>query len=153
MSSIEYIYPFSKDQFIESIQNMQNRFIEDYIIKIIDKDHFMIGVQRAGHSGGYWYKAELNELESKTHIKGELLLLEGNNPTYRYTWFDKIRDFILISMIFILFWWIFILFWIIKQFEKWIQKLKGKPVIKDKTPIEKLDMLMIYRFQCERINR
>ena len=76
--SEEYIfeYPGTKQMFIDSLKQFPNNdnnfyYFDDYIVKLTENEiHF--GVERAGHSGGYWFIPQIVEYENKTEFRGEI---------------------------------------------------------------------------------
>lgn len=151
VQKIKYQYPYKKDQFIQQIKNIKNQNLDDYMITIVDMNHLMIGVQRTGHSNGYWYKAEVIEQDTYTFIRGDLLLLGSDQQIIVNTFFDKIKEILLLGLVFIFLWWLFLGFWIVLTIQKKIERHKGMIVAKEKTPEEKLDSLMIDILSCNRI--
>ncbi len=96
--SQEYIfeYPGTKQMFLDSLRkhsysNSDFFYFNDYIIKIVgDKIHF--GIERAGHSGGYWYVPEITEYENKIEFRGKIQYI---GPVDNRTKFEKIKEGIL----------------------------------------------------------
>ncbi len=92
--SQEYIfeYPGTKQLFLDSLRkhsysNSDFFYFNDYIIKIVgDKIHF--GIERAGHSGGYWYVPEITEYENKIEFRGKIQYI---GPVDNRTKFEKIK--------------------------------------------------------------
>ncbi|CDR30901.1 Uncharacterised protein [Acholeplasma oculi] len=108
VQKIKYQYPYNKDQFIQQIKNIKNQNLDDYMITIVDMNHLMIGVQKTDHSNGYWYKAEVIEPDTCTFIRGDLLILGSDQQIIVNTFFDKVKEILLLGLVFIFLWWLFL---------------------------------------------
>ena len=66
---------------------------------------FNLGIERGGHSGGYWYVATLTESDGVTEIWGEIVYRSYHkNGEYREdTKWEKIREWLGIVLIVIFF--------------------------------------------------
>lgn len=80
--SKEYVFEFfgTKEEFISKIVSNKSfinssiaktYYLDDYMISISENE-ISFGIQRAGHSGGYWYTPIITELEDRTVLKGKI---------------------------------------------------------------------------------
>ena len=88
----KYVFRFegTKDMFLDQFNWSNGYFddmakykhINDYILKLIGTEiHF--GVERGGHSGGYWYVPTIIEFDD--HIEFEGKISQYNKCIYAYT--------------------------------------------------------------------
>ena len=82
-----YEYPSSKEALLHQLNdrrgNNHNYCFGDYLIEIKSDDRFFLGVERGGHSGGYWYVARIEETSAGTQIiRGSIVYNpdEDGNP-------------------------------------------------------------------------
>ena len=91
MKNIEYRYPYSREKFIDNCITIDREVNEDYRIKFNGDDEILFGIERAGHSGGYWFKSRLIERENELHIIGEMILMDSNNKKIEFSKKEKIK--------------------------------------------------------------
>lgn len=151
MKNIEYRYPYSRETFINNCITMDREVNEDYRIKFSGDDEILFGVERAGHSGGYWFKSRLIESDNGLHIIGEMILMDFDNKKIEFSKKDKIKETLFMIIFIILTWWLFIIFWIVKTTNKLYNKIIGKKLEPQLTKEEKLDRLMINLLCCEKV--
>ena len=104
--SQEYVFEYSgtKQMFLDSLRkysytNDDFFYFNDYIIKIVgDEVHF--GIERAGHSGGFWFIPQIIEYENKIEFRGEIQYI---GPVDNRTKFEKIKEGILTVFFTVLF--------------------------------------------------
>ena len=104
--SQEYVfeYPGTKQMFLDSLRkysytNDDFFYFNDYIIKIVgDEVHF--GIERAGHSGGFWFIPQIIEYENKIEFRGEIQYI---GPVDNRKKFEKIKEGILTGLFTVLF--------------------------------------------------
>jgi hypothetical protein len=151
MKNIEYRYPYSREQFIENCKTVYREHQDKYLIKFNGDDEILFGVERAGHSGGYWFKSRLIERENGLHIIGEMILMDSDNKKIEFSKKDKIKETLFMIIFIILTWWLIIIVWFIKATNKLYNKIIGKKLEPQLTKEEKLDRLMINLLCCEKI--
>ena len=82
----EYVFRFqgSKEEFLylldQKASGKQLRYMGNYMIELID-DEIHFGVERGGHSGGYWFVSKLNEIDSEVEFRGTIKYI---GPEYKY---------------------------------------------------------------------
>jgi hypothetical protein len=144
----KYVFRFkgTKEMFLNRFQWSNDisddkercKYINEYIIKLIgDKIHF--GVDRGGHSGGYWYVPEITEFDDYIELRGKIKY-ESDETNALIRFCDKLAEVIL-----------YILFLpIIGIIELYtlIRKLCNKPVPKAQSTEDKLFDLMINHLNC-----
>ncbi len=104
--SQEYVfeYPGTKQMFLDSLRKYSHTnddffYFNDYIIKIVgDEVHF--GIERAGHSGGFWFIPQIIEYENKIEFRGEIQYI---GPVDNRKKFEKIKEGILTGLFTVLF--------------------------------------------------
>ena len=104
--SQEYIFEYqgTKLMFLDSLKKYPNNndtffYFDNYIVKLIENEiHF--GVERAGHSGGYWFIPQITEYENKIEFRGEIQFI---GPVVNRSKIRKIRDDIFVYLICVLF--------------------------------------------------
>ena len=104
--SQEYIFEYqgTKQMFFDSLKKYPNNndtffYFDNYIVKLLENEiHF--GVERAGHSGGYWFIPQITEYENKIEFRGEIQYI---GPVVNRSKIQKIKDDIFVCLICILF--------------------------------------------------
>ena len=111
---------------------------------------FYLGIERGGHSGGYWYVATLTESDGVTEIWGEIVYRSYHkNGEYREdTKGEKIREWLGIVLIVIFFSPVFLIALAIWGIMLLIGKLRGKPVEATMSTEEKLTRFMTEVLGC-----
>ena len=111
---------------------------------------FDLGIERGGHSGGYWYTATLTETEDGTEMRGEIVYRSYHkNGEYREdTKGEKIREWLGIVLIVIFFSPVFLIALAIWGIMLLIGKLRGKPVEATMSTEEKLTHFMTEGMGC-----
>ena len=91
---------------------------------------FNLGIERGGHSGGYWYTATLTETEDGTEMRGEIIYrtYHRDGELREDTKGEKIREWLGIMLL--------------------IGKLRGKPVEITMSTEEKLTHFMTEVMGC-----
>ena len=156
----EYIFEFlgTKNEFLEALNSYPNNlsyneekyyYFDDFIVKIIDNTiHF--GVERGGHSGGYWFVPTITEYEDRIEFRGTVQYIGPDNEPDDRGKFRKAMDKIGEVLLFILFLPVILIVWIY-IFIKWlIRKISKKP--NPQTLEEKLFVLMENHLRCIRKN-
>ena len=111
---------------------------------------FDLGIERGGHSGGYWYAATLIETEDGTEMRGEMVYrsFHGDGSYREATKWEKIQEkffmaiLVLICLIPIL---VFFAVWGILLL---IGRIRGRPVEVTMSTEEKLTRFMTEVMGC-----
>ena len=108
---------------------------------------FDLGIERGGHSGGYWYTATLTETEDGTEMRGEIVFrtFHGDEEVRKNAKWKKISEWILIIIFFLPVLLIALPTWGIMLL---IGKLRGKPVEATMSTEEKLTHFMTEVMGC-----
>ena len=139
-----YTYEYSYDK--EYIFNKLKK-VNDYKIVIKDDHSFMIGLEST-HSGGFWYVANIEEVENKQVIYGQIVHNPDENGKPRkviYKTKNKIKDSLIIVIMFILTWWLLLIIWLCGI----IFKLSKKNKV-ELSKEQKLDKFMIEYLCCNK---
>ena len=153
----EYVFDFigTKEDFLNTLNLYHHNtsyngnefyYFDDYIVKICNGViHF--GVERGGHSGGYWYIPLITEYEERIEFSGTVEYIGPEDNRGRI---KKVIDGIGLSVLIILVLPIILLIWLYMLFEWIIRKLIKKQRAKAKTTEEKLFDLMENHLGCIR---
>ncbi|MBE6130438.1 MAG: hypothetical protein E7183_01845 [Erysipelotrichaceae bacterium] len=139
-----YTYEYSYDK--EYIFNKLKK-ANDYRIVIKDEYRFMIGLE-ATHSGGFWYVANIEEVENKQTIFGQIIHNpdeDGKPRKVEYKTKDKIKDGLIIAVMFIILWWLLLIIWICGSIYSLFTKKK-----EELTKEQKLDKFMTEYLCCKK---
>ena len=111
---------------------------------------FDLGIERGGHSGGYWYTATITETEDGTEMRGEIVFrtFHGDEEVRKNAKWKKISEWILIVIFFLPVLLIALPTWGIMLL---IGKLRGKPVEATMSTEEKLTHFMTEVMGCNTI--
>ena len=107
----------------------------------------MIGLEST-HSGGFWYVANIEEVENKQVIYGQIVHNPDENGKPRkviYKTKNKIKDSLIIVIMFILTWWLLLIIWLCGI----IFKLSKKNKV-ELSKEQKLDKFMIEYLCCNK---
>ena len=149
--SQEYKFEFSgtKDDLILKINTLFNHSYgryryDNYIIDIVDEE-IRFGVERGGHSGGYWYIPTITECGEKIELCGSISYI---GPDDNRNKFQKVIDTVKLVLLLIVFSPIFltiILYSLVEAMIRKIFKLK-----RPKNTEDKLNFLMETHLGCVR---
>lgn len=114
---------------------------------------FDLGIERGGHSGGYWYTATLNKMEGGTEMRGEIVYrsLHGDGSYREATKWEKAKDIIFTVFIALLFLIPILIFYAVEGIARLLGKLRGKPVKWTLSTEEKLIHFMTEVMGCNTI--
>ena len=114
---------------------------------------FDLGIERGGHSGGYWYTATLNKMEGGTEMRGEIVYrsLHGDGSYREATKGEKAKDIIFTVFITLLFLIPILIFYAVEGIARLVGKLRGKPVKWTLSTEEKLIHFMTEVMGCNTI--
>ena len=139
-----YTYEYSYDK--EYIFNKLKK-ANDYKIVIKDEYRFMIGLEST-HSGGFWYVANIEEVENKQIIFGQIIHNpdeDGKPRKVEYKAKDKIKDGLIIAVMFIILLWLLLIIWICGSISSLFTKKK-----EELTKEQKLDKFMTEYLCCRK---
>ena len=99
-----YEYHGTKEHFLEDLNSQfNNNTARGYLLERKENGNFFLGVERAGHSGGNWYVANVTEENGKTQITGKIVYNPDENGQERKSERkSSIKDTIGIVIMFIL---------------------------------------------------
>ena len=111
---------------------------------------FNLGIERGGHSGGYWYVATVNETESGTEMRGEIIYrsLHGDGSCREATKWEKLKEKLFIVMVGLLCLIPILIIYAVRGILLLIGKLRGKPVEATMSTEEKLTRFMTEVMGC-----
>ena len=114
---------------------------------------FDLGIERGGHSGGYWYVATLTETEDGTEMRGKIVYrtYHKDGKLREDTKGERIREWLGIVLIVIFFSPVFLIALAIWGIMLLIGKLRGKPVEATLSTEEKLTRFMTEVMGCNTI--
>lgn len=146
--SQEYVSEFygTKEDFLSCLDRLSNNYyqsskiyyINNYIVKFVDNEiHF--GVERAGHSGGFWFIPRITELNDRMEFRGKIKYIGPSCNQYTK---EKVINKIVVFFVSILLL-PFVLFIMLFTFIKGImERLKKQHKPKLKTTEDRLFDLM-----------
>ena len=128
----------------EAVQNSGHLLYED------TQNGFDLGIERGGHSGGYWYAATMTETEGGAEMRGEVVYrtYHKDGKLREDTKGEKIREWLGIVLIVIFFSPVFLIALAIWGILLLIGKLRGKPVEATMSTEEKLTRFMTEVMGC-----
>ncbi len=114
---------------------------------------FDLGIERGGHSGGYWYTATLNKMEGGTEMRGEIVYrsLHGDGSYREATKWEKAKDILFTVFIALLFLIPILIFYAVEGIARLVGMLRGKPVKWTMSTEEKLTHFMTEVMGCNTI--
>ena len=128
----------------ETVQNSGHLLYED------TPNGFDLGIERGGHSGGYWYVATMTETENGTEMRGEIVYrtYHKDGKLREDTKGEKLREWLGIALIVIFFSPVFLIALAIWGIMLLVGKLRGKPVEGTMSTEEKLTHFMTEVMGC-----
>lgn len=114
---------------------------------------FDLGIERGGHSGGYWYTATLTKTEGGTEMRGEIVYrsLHGDGSYREATKWEKAKDVIFTVFVALLCLIPILVIYAVQGILRLIGKLRGKPVEATMSTEEKLTHFMTEVMGCNAI--
>ena len=111
---------------------------------------FDLGIERGGHSGGYWYVATLTETEDGTEMRGEIVYrsLCGDGSYREATKWEKVKETLFVILVGLLCLIPILVIYAIQGILRLIGKLRGKPVEATMSTEEKLTHFMTEVMGC-----
>ena len=154
--SREHIFEFygTKEDFLNILNSFPNRtylsgklyYFNDYIVKLID-DEIHFGVERGGHSGGYWFIPKITEFDERIEFCGTIRYIGSNdNQSKIRKTIDKIEEILLFVLLLPI-----VLIVKLYMIIEWVmRKICNRPKVKEKTTEERLFDLMENYMGCVR---
>ncbi len=114
---------------------------------------FDLGIERGGHSGGYWYTATMTETEAGTEMRGEIVYrsLHGDGSYREATKWEKAKDVIFTVFVALLCLIPILVIYAVQGILHLIGRLRGKPVEATMSTEEKLTHFMTEVMGCNTI--
>lgn len=111
---------------------------------------FDLGIERGGHSGGYWYAATLTETEDGTEMRGEIVYrsLCGDGSYREATKWEKVKETLFVILVGLLCLIPILIIYAVRGILLLIGKLRGKPVEATMSTEEKLTHFMTEVMGC-----
>lgn len=94
MSKTYYFEFFgTRDDFLKTLNQYPNNdhrifYFNEYIVEIV-KDQYYFGIERGGHSGGYWFKPTIIETDHTLLFSGNIEYIDSYTKNRKY---DKITQ-------------------------------------------------------------
>ena len=132
----------NKASFLRRLMNYK----PENMIRIKDANLFFV-LLKSTHGGGYHFVGHISEQVDHLAITGDIVHNpdRNGNPQHReYTFDEKIREFLQITLGLILFWWLLLIVLMIDLFSRIFTK--GK----EWTLEEQLDAIMIHELGCQK---
>ena len=114
---------------------------------------FDLGIERGGHSGGYWYVAAMTETEAGTEMRGEMVYrsLCGDGSYREATKWEKVKETLFVILVGLLCLIPILVIYAVQGILRLIGKLRGKPVAATMSTEEKLTYFMTEVMGCNTI--
>lgn len=111
---------------------------------------FDLGIERGGHSGGWWYTATLTETEDGTEMRGEIVYrsLHGDGSCREATKWEKVKETLFVILVGLLCLIPILIIYAIQGILRLIGKLRGKPLEITLSTEEKLIRFMTEVMGC-----
>lgn len=151
-----FVFFGSKEEFQHGLDRFPTSdckfyYFDEYIVETTDTG-YRFGVERGGHSGGYWFIPEISEQDGRTVFFGRIRYIDA------YTYEKGFKKFL--NVVETVFLYIFLLpfllpfaiifkgFMLLKGL---VRRMKGLPMKKDVTTEDRLFDLMVYHLHCVQI--
>ena len=153
--SKNYCFEFhgTREQFSETLYQYPTNdrkffYFNDYIVEITG-DRYSFGVQRGGHSGGYWFIPTITEIGDKLLFSGTIEYIDSWTTT-KDSKFRKIVDKIELGCLTVLLLPLILIVKLYQAIAKLIKKIRKQPIVKEETPEDRLYYLMETLLNCTR---
>ncbi len=157
----EYVFEFlgTKEAFLNKMDTYPHNvsfngdkyyYFDDFIVET-SGDAILFGVERCGHSGGYWFMPTVTEREDRIEFRGTVKYVgpEDDSGKIRKV-INKIEEYLLYILLAPI---VLVVYSCVKAVElfNWLKnKIFHRPVIKLKTTEDRLFYLMEHHLQCIR---
>ena len=131
----------------ETVQNSGHLLYEE------TPSGFDLGIERGGHSGGYWYTATMTETEAGTEMRGEIVYrsLHGDGSYREATKWEKAKDVIFTVFVALLCLIPILVIYAVQGILRLIGKIRKKPLEITMSTEEKLTHFMTEVMGCSTI--
>ena len=111
---------------------------------------FDLGIERGGHSGGYWYVATLTETENGTEMRGEMVYrsLHGDGSYREATKWEKVKETLFVVLVGLLCLIPILIIYAVQGILRLIGKIRKKPLEITMSTEEKLTHFMTEVMGC-----
>ncbi len=130
---------------VQALRSSKPVQLSQYILEVNQAGECRFGIQRGGHSGGYWYVPTVCQQNDGVIISGKIVYLE---PRSNQSKFKKVMDGIGVGLLILLLLPIYIGIWIYRLVDWLAAKIRKKPKV---TLENKLDYLMQQWLACEKL--
>ena len=136
-----------KSKLREAVQDAGDLLYED------TPSGFDLGIERGGHSGGYWYVASLTETEGGTEMRGQLIYrsFHGDGEYRANSKWEDLREWFDTAVLFLLFLIPILIFYAAEGIARLVGKLRKRPVKWTMSTEEKLTHFMTEVMGCNTI--
>ena len=131
----------------EAVQNSGHLLYED------TQNGFDLGIERGGHSGGYWYAATMTETEGGTEMRGEIVYrnLRGDGSYREATKWEKAKETLFVILVGLLCLIPILVIYAVQGILRLIGKIRKKPLEITMSTEEKLTHFMTEVMGCNTI--
>ena len=131
----------------EAVQNSGHLLYED------TQNGFDLGIERGGHSGGYWYVATMTETENGTEMRGEMVYrsLCGDGSYREATKWEKVKETLFVILVGLLCLIPILVIYAVQGILRLIGKIRKKPLEITMSTEEKLTHFMTEVMGCNTI--
>lgn len=151
--AIVYRFQGTKDQFLERLSaypfSYDTYYVKRYLVKVSD-DEFCFGIERSGHSDGFWFVSKMVEHDTYLEFVGTIQFVAKNrsNRTMKFSdWFSiAILMLLMLPLLLVL----SVCYGIVWCFSWCVKKLFKFAILK--TQEEKLCELMEKYLTCKRVS-
>ena len=121
-----------------------------YLLYEDTQNGFDLGIERGGHSGGYWYTATMTETEAGTEMRGEIVYrsLCGDGSYREATKWEKAKDVIFTVFVALLCLIPILIIYAVQGILRLIGKIRKKPLEITLSTEEKLTHFMTEVMGC-----
>ncbi|MPM96756.1 hypothetical protein SDC9_143921 [bioreactor metagenome] len=135
--------------FLETLNKYPNNdhkffYFNDYIVEI-SGDNYRFGVERGGHSGGYWFEPTITEMDDKLIFSGHINYIDFYSND---KWYEKVVTKTEEGCLIIILFPLCLLIKIYALIRLIIRKIRRQPSIKEETTEDRLFNLMENLLNC-----
>lgn len=124
-----------------------------YLLCEDTQNGFDLGIERGGHSGGYWYTATVTETEHGTEMRGEIVYrsLHGDGSYREATKWEKAKETLFVILVGLLCLIPILVIYAVQGILRLIGKIRKKPLEITMSTEEKLTHFMTEVMGCNTI--
>lgn len=151
---IRYVYPYKKEHLIFRLKN--DAFQGHWKGSLIKADDDMLIIRlKSYHANKYGenFVAKWEEVDGKTYIEGKIYCSFDDGTlrsSQEYGKSEKIKDCLLICVVFLFFWWLFLIFAAMYANVSIWNRIKYGPSVKEKSLEEELDEILVNICLCDK---